>query len=152
MNLLQIKQKMFELGISERYMADACGVGERYLIQCLNGNKSHPISNVLQKKIENLFHTLDIRKAKEERVGLKEVFEPEPSPTMVYGPDVDRRNKEKEEEEQKKRYYKQCGMYNPILDMANGLFKSYGYSRHTTEFELDDAVVSVDIRIVRKED
>lgn len=59
MNLLQIKQKMFELGVSDKYMADACGVGVYYLKGIFNGCR--PMTNKLQQKIEHVFNTLMIK-------------------------------------------------------------------------------------------
>lgn len=64
MNLLQIKQRMLELAIGDKYMADCCGVGERYLKQCLMGSK--PMTKVLEQKIKGVFKTLEIKKHKEE--------------------------------------------------------------------------------------
>lgn len=61
MNLLQIKQKMEELAISERYMADACGVSELYFRQVFNLSK--PVTNALMKKIEGVINTYQIGKA-----------------------------------------------------------------------------------------
>ena len=71
MNLLQIKQKMVELGISDSYMSDACGVGIHYFKQCTMGSK--PMTKVLEQKIMGVFKTLEIAKNKEQRE--KEEFE-----------------------------------------------------------------------------
>lgn len=71
MNLLQIKQKMVELGISDSYMSDACGVGIHYFKQCTMGSK--PMTKVLEQKIMGVFKTLEIAKNKEKRD--KEEFE-----------------------------------------------------------------------------
>ena len=66
MNLLQIKQKMFELAISDRCLAECCGVGVHYLRQCCNGSK--PMTQKLEQKINGVFRNLEIKKAKEQRL------------------------------------------------------------------------------------
>ena len=76
MNLLQIKQKMEELAISERYMAEACGVSEMYFKQIFN--LTRPITNALMKKIEGVINTYQIGKAiatKKNEVKAKELNE-----------------------------------------------------------------------------
>ena len=76
MNLLQIKQRMEELAISERYMADACGVSEVYFKQIFN--LTRPITNSLMKKIEGVINTYQIGKAiatKKNEVKAKELNE-----------------------------------------------------------------------------
>lgn len=71
MNLLQIKQKMFELGVSDSYMSDACGVGIHYFKQCTMGSKK--MTKVLEQKIKGVLKSLEISKNKEQRD--KEEFE-----------------------------------------------------------------------------
>lgn len=56
MNTLQMKQKMFELGVSDKYMADACGVGIAYFRCVFNG--SRPMTGKLKQKIEHVFHSI----------------------------------------------------------------------------------------------
>lgn len=58
MNLNLIKNKMEQFGVSCGYMADCCGVGERYLKQCLSGSK--PMTKVLLKKVKGVIKTLNI--------------------------------------------------------------------------------------------
>ena len=70
MNLLQMKQKMIDLAVSDRYMAECCGVGERYLKQCLAMSK--PMTKVLARKIEGVFHNIEVKKAKVKRLAEKE--------------------------------------------------------------------------------
>ena len=75
MNLLQIKQKMFELGVSDKYMADACGVGVYYLKGIFNGCR--PMTKKLNQKIEHVFNTLMIKpKSAEQPVEPVEIPKP----------------------------------------------------------------------------
>lgn len=58
MNLLQIAQKMEELAIGKKYLADCCGVTDHYLGQCLKGSK--PMTKALERKIEGIFKSIEI--------------------------------------------------------------------------------------------
>ena len=71
MNLLQLKQKMVELAISERYMAGACGVSEHYLKQIFAMSK--PSNKTFEKKVEGVIKTYEIGKAVANRK--KKVFD-----------------------------------------------------------------------------
>lgn len=101
MNLLQIKQKMFELGVSDSYMSDACGVGIHYFKQCTMGSK--PMTKVLEQKIKGVLKSLEISKNKEQREkeefekALDDVTMPEPQMLVVEKPKDVMEDKEKEE-------------------------------------------------------
>lgn len=58
MNLLQIAQKMEELAIGNKYLADCCGVTDHYMAQCLKGSK--PMTKALERKIEGVFKSIEI--------------------------------------------------------------------------------------------
>lgn len=58
MNLLQIAQKMKELAVGKKYLADCCGVTEHYLAQCLKGSKV--MTKALERKIEGVFKSIEI--------------------------------------------------------------------------------------------
>ena len=76
MNLLEIKQRMKELAISDRYMAQACGVSEHYFNQVFALSK--PMTVALTKKIEGVINTYQIGKAvatKKKEVKAKELSE-----------------------------------------------------------------------------
>ena len=57
-NIKQIKKEMEQYAIGTKYLADCCGVTEIYLKQCLN--KSKPLTQALNKKIDGVLHTLKI--------------------------------------------------------------------------------------------
>lgn len=108
MNLLQIKQKMFELGVSDKYMADACGVGVYYLKGIFSGCR--PMTKKLNQKIEHVFNTLMIKpKSAEEQT------EP-PKPKYVVDETGKLVNIEKEKVEQEIEFYrgKVCGLFHSL--------------------------------------
>lgn len=59
MNREQIKQKMIELGVSDAYMAQCCGVGKYYFASCLSGVR--PMTDKLKQKIDGVFKNLLIK-------------------------------------------------------------------------------------------
>lgn len=58
MNLQTIKEKMEELAIGNKYMAECCGVTEHYLSQCLTGSKK--MTRALEKKIMGVIKSIQI--------------------------------------------------------------------------------------------
>ena len=103
---------MEQFGVSCGYMADCCGVGERYLKQCLSGSK--PMTKVLLKKVKGVIKTLNInpksQKFKEEQE--RQVMLEENGFTK-----------------------KQKVVYeNPFKDMLIGFGKDFGVSHHAVEF------------------
>lgn len=85
MNLLQMKQKMIDLGISSSYLAECCGVGKYYLNECMDGSKSHKMTGKLKQKIEGVFRSIEISKHKQERESQHEQ-QKEPKPTETFAP------------------------------------------------------------------
>ena len=85
MNLLQMKQKMIDLGISSSYLAECCGVGKYYLNECMSGSGSHKMTGKLKQKIEGVFRSIEISKHKQERESKIEQ-QKEPKPTETFAP------------------------------------------------------------------
>ena len=137
MNLLQMKQKMIDLGISESYLAECCGVSTVYLKACLStGDKMHPMTKKLEQKIEGVFHNLEIRKAKEKRIKpVEEILKPEPSPTMVYG--------EKSITDE----YVTKKQKSPLKQVIENLYEQFGTCEHHVEYTDNGLNISVDISI-----
>lgn len=58
MDLQTIKEKMNELAIGNKYMAECCGVTDHYLGQCLCGSKK--MTRALEKKILGVIKSIQI--------------------------------------------------------------------------------------------
>lgn len=140
MNLLQIKQKMIDLGISDSYLADCCGVKKYYLKQSIAG--SRPMTGKLLQKIEGVFHNLEIKKAAEQRVvdNVKEVSGPiESSKVGPMKDDLSIWGKTKNKN-------------SPLICLAKDMYELYGFSHHSSSFDIEGVHVSVNITIEQKED
>lgn len=134
MNLLQIRQKMFELAISDAAMADLCGVSVAYLKNSLSaGCKSAQITKKLQQKIEGVFHTLEVKAAKEKRAQEKETLVKEqPCPKIEATKEIP-------------------APQNPMITFAEQMYKLYGMSMHNSVFFLNDLKVEIKIVFSKEE-
>lgn len=133
MNLLQIKQKMIDLGVSDTYMSQCCGVGLTYFRQCVSGSKA--MTDKLEQKIEGVFHTLEIRKAKEAIKPIEDALKPEPSPTMVCGgQDITSEYITKKQK-------------SPLKQVIANLYEQFGACEHHVEYTDNGLNISVDISI-----
>ena len=154
MNLLQMKQKMIDLGISESYLADCCGVGKYYISDCLKGtSKSHPMTKKLEQKIMGVFRNLEIRKAKEVRIKpLEEILKPEPSPTIVYGPDVEKRKQNTVSTDTvttigQNDWVEKKKEKSPLKQIVKNLYNDFGPCEHHIEYDDKGLHITVDISI-----
>ena len=110
MNTLQMKQKMLELGVSDTYMAECCGVGVQYFRQIFAGTK--PMTNKLKQKVEGVFKTLLIKpKSAEEQ--------PKEQPKMVAVTDKSGTVELKNLEEERQKKEREVEFYRGQL---SGLF------------------------------
>lgn len=138
MDLQQIKEKMNELAIGNKYMAECCGVTDHYLGQCLCGSKK--MTRALEKKIKGVIKSIQITPKSSFTKGVIQENKP-PYPSLEelaewYKQPKKEDEPKKEEEPKKEKYWCEPNVSGQLRSLCINLASMFGDTNLSQSFTI----------------